>query len=210
MEMIGTLRSQEPRVFRGAGLGTESSEQGHRVNADESASADEAYQVIRAQGGDKVAFEQLYRNHVDRVYALCLRMTGNAGLAEELTQDSFVRAWDKLGKFKRKSAFGTWLYRVALNVVLGHLRTEARSAARVISIHDLNVPPAAARTATPGTRVDLQAAIDTLPEGARVVFMLFENEGFQHKEIGKMLGISPGASKAQLHRARKLLREFLK
>jgi RNA polymerase sigma-70 factor (ECF subfamily) len=169
--------------------------------------AEEGSLVVRAQQGDANAFEQLYRNHVGRIFALCVRMTGDRELAEELTQSSFVRIWEQLKKFEQKSSFGTWCYRVALNVVLEYLRSAARRPAHTTWVDDsvLRI----AQTPSPGRRMDLQWAIGALPERARLVFVLYEIERFQHDEIAEMLGIAVGTSKAQLHRARQLLRESL-
>jgi RNA polymerase sigma-70 factor (ECF subfamily) len=164
-----------------------------------------------ARDGDAGAFEALYRTHVGRVYGLCLRMCGDPGLAEELTQDAFVQAWKKLDTFKGNSAFGTWLHRVAANTVLQHFRREGRRRGREFSLEVSeaagNVPVRAAET---GVAMDLEAALDHLPEGARAVFVLHDVEGFKHTEIAEMMGTAPGSSKAQLHRARKLLREVLR
>jgi RNA polymerase sigma-70 factor (ECF subfamily) len=163
--------------------------------------------VTGAQQGDQGAFERLYRSHVGRIFALCLRMTGDRELAEELTQSSFVRIWEQLGKFKQKSSFGTWSHRVALNVLLEHMRSKARRPKLAASLGE----PALriAKTASPGGRLDLEWAIGSLPERARQVFVLYEIERLQHHEIAEMLGIAVGTSKAQLHRARQLLRELL-
>src|SRR5690349_3047824 len=100
--------------------------------------------VERAQAGDVAAFERLYRENVDRVFALCLRLSGDRGRAEELTQDVFVRAWQKLGSFEGKSAFSTWLHRIAVNVVLGERRAEGNRLARVAPTDDLEAAEASA------------------------------------------------------------------
>lgn len=169
---------------------------------------DESLLVVRAQQGDAAAFEQLYRDHVGRIFALCVRMTSDRELAEELTQSSFVRIWEQLKKFGQKSSFGTWCHRVAVNVVLEYLRSAARRPSQTASVDDSMLR--IAQTSTPGGRLDLEWAIGTLPERARLVFVLYEIERYQHDEIAKLLGIAVGTSKAQLHRARQLLREFLK
>ncbi|NIA12739.1 MAG: sigma-70 family RNA polymerase sigma factor [Nitrospiraceae bacterium] len=165
--------------------------------------------VARAQSGDVAAFERLYRNHVGHVYALCLRMTADPLLAEELTQDAFVRAWQKLDSFRGDSAFGTWLHRLTVNVVLGERRARSRRTARVTTVDSLTLLASPAPGANPGTRVDLDAAIAQLPEGARTVFVLHDIKGYRHDEVAEMTGVAAGTSKAQLHRARKLLREIL-
>ncbi len=165
--------------------------------------------VGRAAAGDVEAFEELYRVNVGRVYALCLRMAGDPTLAEELAQEAFVRAWQKLGSFRGASAFSTWLHRVTVNVVLGHRRSTARRETRVSAVGD-NLPrDVAVREARTAESIDLERAISSLPDGARTVFVLHDVEGFRHREISRLMGIAVGTSKAQLHRARKLLRKAL-
>ena len=168
--------------------------------------------VARAARGDRHAFERLYRRHVDRIFSLCKRMVGDRSHAEELTQDAFVRAWEKLDQFRGDSAFGTWLHRLAVNVVLNDRQTERRRRDRQDdSVEDVDamahgdIRPAP----TPGLSIDLERAIAGLPPGARKVFVLHDVEGFTHGEIGEMLGVTAGGCKAQLHRARLLLREAL-
>lgn len=165
--------------------------------------------VRRAQQGETAAFEQLYREHVGRVFALCLRLSGERGRAEELTQDVFVRAWEKLGTFQGKSAFGTWLHRLAVNLVLGDRRSEAVRVQRVFGTEEPEKFETPGRPPDPGAAMDLERAIATLPPGARTVFVLHDVEGYRHEEIADMHGTAVGTSKAQLHRARRLLREAL-
>ncbi len=165
--------------------------------------------VHRVQNGDGAAFEQIYRENVGRVYAICLRISANAGRAQELTQDVFVRAWEMIGTFRGESAFSSWLYRLAVNVVLVDLRAKKRRTARVMVTDDLSPYDRNHNIAAPGATIDLERAIAVLPEQARAVFVLHDVEGYQHGEIAALLGIAEGTSKAQLHRARKLLREAL-
>lgn len=165
--------------------------------------------ILRARQGDPDAFRLLYEEHVGRIYALCLRLSGDPVHAEELVQDTFVRAWEKLPAFRGESAFGTWLFRIAVNVVLGERRSRGRREARVALAADPEAIPATARGDDPGHRMDLEAAIAALPEGARAVFLLYDVEGYQHQEIARMTGIAEGTSKTQLFRARRLLREAL-
>jgi RNA polymerase sigma factor (sigma-70 family) len=160
-------------------------------------------EVAAAAAGDRRAFERLYRRHGQRVFALCLRMTADRALAEELVQDVFVRVWQKLGTFRGDAAFGTWLHRVAVNIVLG------RPAPAGAESDDTALEAATARAESVGERLDLEGAIAGLPAGARRVFVLHDVEGYTHEEIGVLLGITSGGSKAQLHRARLLLREAL-
>ena len=165
--------------------------------------------VGRAREGDRAAFERLYRDSVGRVYALCLRMSGDAARAEELTQDVFVKAWRKLGSFRGDSAFSSWLHRIAVNVVYQEGRTEKRRRARIIPAEEAAAVDAPGVPVSPGARVDLERAIGGLPPGARSAFVLHDIEGYTHKEIAEMVGSAEGTVKAQLHRARKLLREAL-
>lgn len=169
----------------------------------------DADDVALAAAGDRRAFERLYRMHVNRVFSVCARMVSDRQQAEELTQDVFVRAWGKLSLYRGESAFSTWLHRLAVNVVLNARKSEGVRRGRygggdeeLESVPQGSLPP-------PGTAMDLEAAIALLPPGARKVFVLHDVEGFKHEEIAEMLGITAGGSKAQLHRARLLLREAL-
>lgn len=164
--------------------------------------------LARAQGGDARAFEALYREHVDRVYGLCLRMTGNVSEAEDCTQEAFIQAWNKLGKFRGDSAFGTWMHRIAVNAVLGRIRKSKREQDRIQVVAQTASSPASIGDS--GELRDLSDAIDRLPEGARHVFVLNAVYGYSHEESSNMLGIAVGTSKAQLHRARRLLAQQLK
>ena len=164
--------------------------------------------VRRAQAGDQDAFAALYREHAGRVYALCLRLAGDTVRAEELTQDVFVRAWDRLESFRGDSAFGSWLYRLAVNVVFMDQRSGRRREARVAGVPDLAVVDTGTES-NPGLRLDLEQAIARLPDGARKAFVLHDVEGYRHEEIAEMTGIAVGTSKAQVFRARRLLREAL-
>ena len=165
--------------------------------------------VRRAAGGDADAFEGVYRAHVGRVYALCLRMAGEPQHAHELTQDVFIRAWEKLATFRGDSAFDTWLHRLAVNVVLMDRRLAARRAEDDIESAEGEARPLAASAPPAGLRMDIEHAIAALPPMARQVLVLFDIEGYEHREIGAQLGIAEGTSKAHLFRARRLLRETL-
>lgn len=166
--------------------------------------------VALAAAGDRRAFERLYRQHVTRVFSLCARMVNDRTRAEELTQDVFVRAWEKLHLFRGESAFNTWLHRMAVNVVLNARKTEGRQRSRFDDDDEGDgVDLLPARPLAPGDRMDLEQAISKLPPGARRVFTLHDIEGYKHEEIAGMLGVTSGATKAQLHRARLLLREAL-
>ena len=163
-----------------------------------------------AAGGDRRAFERLYHLHVARVFSLCARMVNDRGRAEELTQDVFVRAWEKLHLFRGESAFGTWLHRLAVNVVLNARKIEGRQRSRFEGDEEGDaIDHLPGRPHAPGDRMDLEKAINTLPKGARRVFTLHDVEGYKHEEIAEMLGVTTGATKAQLHRARMLMRGAL-
>lgn len=181
------------------------------ANDAEAAKAAEAADIAGARAGEARAFERLYRVHVDRVFSLCVRMSGDRALAEELTQDCFVRAWERLSSFRGESAFGTWLYRLAVNVVLNARKTAGRARKRFVTEEGDEELPSGEREThqNPGTILDLEAAVAALPPGARRVFVLHDVQGYRHEEIADMLGITSGGSKAQLHRARLLLRGAL-
>lgn len=164
--------------------------------------------VRRAAGGDIAAFEQLYRDHVGRVHGAILRLVGmDRARAEELTQDAFVRAWQKLSSFRHESAFSTWLHRLGVNTALMDLRGRHE---------EDNVDNATLELAAGGEvpfcaaeRGDLERAVSNLPPRARAVLVLHDVEGWKHEEISVELGMAVGSSKAQLHRARGLLRRAL-
>lgn len=164
--------------------------------------------VRRAAGGDHEAFERLYRSQVGRVHALARRMVGD-DVAEDLTQEVFIRAWQKLGSFRGDAQFGTWLHRLAVNHML--TRREAlrrREGHRATGEGTLDRLTAPLRRSS-AEAMDLEVAIGRLPEGARQVFVLYDVEGYGHDEIAEAMSISVGTSKSQLHRARMLLRGHL-
>jgi RNA polymerase sigma-70 factor (ECF subfamily) len=163
--------------------------------------------VRQAQGGDTAAFERVYRRHAARVHTLCSRMLAPEE-ADDLTQDVFIRAWQKLSLFRGDSAFGTWLYRLAVNLILARRQTFAARRSRFDG-GDPDVIPLPARSARPDLRVDVDAAIGTLTPGAREVFVLHDVEGYTHEEIAGLLNVTAGTSKSQLHRARMSLRQYL-
>ncbi len=178
----------------------------------------EAVAIARAKRGDAQAFEYLYHLHKHRVYSLCLRMLGNAAEAEDLTQEAFLQLFRKVQTFRGESAFSTWLYRLAVNVVLMHLRKKGLPAVsleetaegegeeeprREIGTEDL-------RLAGSIDRVTLERALAKLPTGYRLIFILHDIEGYEHNEIAEMLACSIGNSKSQLHKARLRLRDLLR
>jgi len=165
--------------------------------------------VHRAQAGDTNAFEALYRAHAGRVYAICIRMVADETRAAELTQDTFVQVWQRLGSFRGESAFSSWLHRVAVNVVLAALRSQRRRTARVQTTDDLAPFDSPGADPTPGEAMDLEQAIAALPPQARHVLILHDLEGYRHHEIADRMGIATGTSKDHLHRARRLLKTML-
>jgi RNA polymerase sigma-70 factor (ECF subfamily) len=161
----------------------------------------------RAAGGDFRAFERLYRAHVNRVHALARRML-SPDEAAEATQDVFVRAWQKIGSYRGEAAFGTWLHRLAVNVLLGRRQVLKLERERHLE-DDSALELLHAKVRHPDLGVDFDAAIVKLPPGARQVFVLHDVEGYRHEEIATLLGVTTGTTKAQLHRARMLLRAHL-
>jgi len=172
----------------------------------------EREQVAKAQDGDQLAFEQLYRSHCNRIYALCWRMCGgDKALAEDMLQEAFVRAWNKLHLFRGDSRFATWLHRLAVNVVLSDRRIRVKRLQREQFMGDvIEQTITGERDVSAGLRADLEFAIAGLPERARTVLVLYDIEGYRHQEIARLTGMAVGSSKAQLHRARKLVREVFK
>jgi RNA polymerase sigma-70 factor (ECF subfamily) len=179
--------------------------------SDMSEPSNERSLVARARAGDTGAFEALYQAHAGRVFALCLRMSGDAHAARELAQDVFVKAWEALPAFRGDAALGSWLHRIAVNVILMQVRSDKRRTSRVTlgddledggidgPTHDMDVEQ----------RIDLERAIAALPPGARRVFVLHDVEGYRHEEIARLTGSAEGTLRAQLHRARKLLMKAL-
>jgi len=165
--------------------------------------------LARAVLGDVDAFERLYRAHVARVHSLARRMAG-VDRADDLTQDIFVRVWQKLSTFRGDSAFSTWLHRLAVNVIIERYRSQAVERQRFITDDETVTHHAPAVPVSHTDRLSLEAALQHLPDGARRIFVLHDVEGYKHEEIAGMLGIAVGTSKAQLHRARMLMRGFLR
>ncbi len=168
--------------------------------------------IRRAQAGDVDAFEQLYRENAGRIFALCLRLqAGDSSDATELMQDVFIKAWRRMGTFRGDCAFSSWLHRLTVNTMLENARSDRRRIARVLPMDDTSrlEGEAAARSSGVDLKMDMEEAVASLPKGARMAFVLHDVEGYQHQEIAEQLGVSVGTIKAQLHRARRLLRERL-
>ena len=169
--------------------------------------------VDRARRGDVDAFELVYRMYAGRVYALCLRLAADPVVARELTQDTFVRAWEALPRFRADASITTWLHRIAVNAMLERRRGERRRTARVSLVDDEEEGEAqlAGVVLAPdvATAIDLERAIGALPPGVRRAFVLHDVEGYTHEEIATMTGLAAGTLRAQLHRARQLLMRAL-
>ena len=192
------------RAFRWeAGLDQTPSPENRLAQADS-----ERADVALAAAGDQQAFERLYRTHVSRLHSLVRRMVGAEGDADELVQDAFVRAWQRLSTFRGEAAFGTWLHRLTVNLVLNWQKGRNRGR-KLFDDDDAAIDLASSRRETPEAGMDLEAAMKRLPKGARQIFVLHDVEGFRHEEIAQLLEITSGTSKAQLHRARMLLRRHL-
>jgi RNA polymerase sigma-70 factor, ECF subfamily len=177
------------------------------MREDEAAALDS---IRRAQAGDVDAFELLYREHAGRIFALCLRLqAGDSADATELMQDVFIKAWRRLATFRGDCAFSSWLHRMTVNTMLENARSDRRRVARVLPMDDTSLLPGAARSSGVELKMDMEDAIASLPKGARLAFVLHDVEGYQHQEIAEQLSVSVGTIKAQLHRARRLLRERL-
>jgi RNA polymerase sigma-70 factor (ECF subfamily) len=165
--------------------------------------------VERAKGGDTDAFRVLYDMHVDRIYRLATRMAGDQELARDFTQDTFVRAWQRLDGFRGESAFSTWLHSIAVSVSLNGLRQRDRHRTREAPLDDaVDIAPSARRV-EPDVKDRLHRALDELPEIYRTVFLMHDLEGYSHGDIAETLDIAQGTSKARLFRARAKLRESL-
>ena len=166
--------------------------------------------VAQCQAGNVEAFETLYHQHAARLYTLACRMAGSPEDGEDLLQEIFLQAYRKLGSFKGDAAIGTWLYRLALNHCLDYVRSRQAKMNKLTDTldADTSIQPTARRD-TPIARLDLERALERLPDGCREAFVLHDVEGFDHKEVGRLLGIAEGTSKSQVFKARMKLRALL-
>lgn len=169
----------------------------------------ESQLIARAIEGDPAAQRELYDAHVDRVYRLAFRVAGDDELARDFTQEAFIRAFDRLPTFRREASFGTWLYTIAMSVALNGIRSIRRLRTREVPLDVAETLGSRTRIADPDLKDRLHKAIEDLPPGYRAVFLMHDLEGYTHEEIGEVLGIQSGTSKAQLFRARARLREVL-
>jgi len=165
---------------------------------------DESQLVLRSQNGDQTAYEKLYRANVGKVYALCLRLCGQKELAEDLTQEAFIRAWQKLGSFRGDSAFSSWLFRLTSNVVIGYLRKQNKWKIDSLDEQEYDQTPDSDRPF--GQERDIDKGLRCLSDTARVVLIMYEYLGYQHNEISTITGMAVGTSKTHLHRARATLK----
>ncbi len=171
---------------------------------------EETLLIEKAATGDVQAFEQLYHAHAGRVYAVCLRLSGDPTRAEDIVQEVFIRLWERIGTYRARSAFSTWLHRLTVNLAVDRMRAELRRSVRETVGDGLESHPAPHPVLSTEAGMELEAAIASLPLGARTAFVLHDVEGYRHEEIARLTGLAAGTSKAQLHRARKLLRERLR
>lgn len=165
--------------------------------------------VRRARAGCDAAFDALYAEHVERVFALCVRMTADERRAEELTQDVFVKAWRRLGTFRGDAAFSTWLYRVTVNTVLDAQKRSGRRPKQLSAVPEETFEDGTSRGGDPAERLRLEAAIASLPERARTAIVLHGIEGYSYEEVAELMGVAIGTVKSHIHRARALLIERL-
>ena len=163
--------------------------------------------ISKAKKGDKQAFRSLYDEHIGRVYALCYRLTGEKGMAEDASQEVFIQLWKKLGNFDGQSQFSTWLHSVTANITISYMRKQKGGVQRMFNLENsgINEMPAEENS----TDVDLEALVIRLPERARMVFVLHAIEGYRHEDIASMLNMAVGSSKAQFFRAKQLLKDFM-
>lgn len=165
--------------------------------------------VERAKSGDERAFRALYDTHVDRIYRLSYRMAGEAQLAQDFTQEAFVRAYQRLAQFRGDSAFSTWLHQIAVSVALNGLRSAGRHRQRERPIEEGERVAATTQVSEPGLKQRVEEAVNALPDIYRTVFLMHDLEGYSHGEIAASLGVAEGTSKARLFRARARLRTAL-
>lgn len=166
---------------------------------------DESQLILRSKNGDHTAFEKLYRDNIGRVYALCLRMCGQKDLAEDLSQEAFIRAWQKLNSFRGDSAFSSWLFRLTSNVVVGHMRKHSKWQVDSLDEQQYDQTPAVQKLPEHNRR-DIEQALSVLSDKARIILIMYEYLGYQHNEISEITGMAIGTSKTHLHRARAALK----
>jgi RNA polymerase sigma-70 factor (ECF subfamily) len=171
---------------------------------------EESQLVLRSQNGDQIAYEKLYRANIGKVFALCMRLCGQKELAEDLAQESFIRAWQKIASFRGDSKFSSWLFRLTSNVVIGHLRKNSKWQTDSLDEEDSYETAEWQQTQSTdrpfGLNQEIDKALRCLSDSARVVLIMHEYLGYQHNEISAMTGMAVGTSKTHLHRARTTLK----
>lgn len=163
--------------------------------------------INAVQQGDKNAYHKLYQTYIGQVYALCFRLTGDRGLAEDASQEVFIQLWRKIGNFNGESKFSTWLHTVTSNITITYLRKQRGWLKRMFNIEDSEAAHFEADESTDLS--ELEGYISRLPERARIVFVLHAIEGYRHEDIANMMDMAVGSSKAQFHRAKQLLKEWM-
>ncbi|AEA99908.1 RNA polymerase sigma factor [Alteromonas mediterranea] len=163
--------------------------------------------ILKAKSGDKHAFRALYDEHIGRVYALCYRLTGEKGMAEDAAQEVFIQLWRKLNNFDGQSQFSTWLHSVTANITISYMRKQKGWVQRMFNLESSGISEMTAQSSS--TDIDLEALVIRFPERARMVFVLHALEGYRHEDIANMLNMAVGSSKAQFFRAKQLLKGFM-
>jgi len=182
--------------------------QGNVVAAQHKFASKREWDLIQAvQDGDKQAYNRLYQQYIGQVYGLCFRLTGEKMLAEDASQEVFIQLWRKIGNFKGDSKFSTWLHTVTSNITISYIRKQKGWLQKMFNIEDSVAMNAEAEESS--SSVDIECYVARLPERARIVFVLHAIEGYRHEEIATMTNMAVGSSKAQFHRAKQLLKEWM-
>jgi RNA polymerase sigma-70 factor (ECF subfamily) len=187
--------------------------QGNVVAAQHKFATKSEWDLIKAvQGGDKQAYNRLYQQYIGQVYGLCFRLTGEKMLAEDAAQEVFIQLWRKIGNFKGDSKFSTWLHTVTSNITISYIRKQKGWLQKMFNIEDfvaMNGGAGLPEAEESSSSVDIESYVARLPERARLVFVLHAIEGYRHEEIATMTNMAVGSSKAQFHRAKHLLKEWM-
>jgi RNA polymerase sigma-70 factor (ECF subfamily) len=187
--------------------------QGNVVAAQHKFASRSEWDLIKAvQGGDKQAYNRLYQEYIGQVYGLCYRLTGEKMLAEDAAQEVFIQLWRKIGNFKGDSKFSTWLHTVTSNITISYIRKQKGWLQKMFNIEDfvaMNGGAGLPEAEESSSSVDIESYVARLPERARIVFVLHAIEGYRHEEIATMTNMAVGSSKAQFHRAKQLLKEWM-
>ena len=182
--------------------------QGNVVAAEQVFADKSEWDLIQSvQRGDRQAYQKLYQTYIGQVYALCMRLTGDKGMAEDATQEVFIQLWRKIGNYNGDSKFSTWLHSVTSNITISYIRKQKGWVQRMFNIEDSEAMNAPAESSTDS--IDLDGYVSRLPERARIVFVLHAIEGYRHEDIASMMNMAVGSSKAQFHRAKQLLKEWM-